>query len=114
MKKWLVIALLSLPVMGRAEAWLTAAPSHNFEMGNGGNVGLDISQPLSGPWSFDPHFGITSAEGFRDHIGVFDLTYKFSPRLSLSTGFMYDDYRLYGASPTIDHDVHTTLKVRLW
>lgn len=114
MKKLLLFVLLLMPTLAHSEAWLTIGQNHNFVLGDGGSVGLDISQSLCGPVSLLPHGTFDSNSGFRDRSGGLDVSYFINPKLSFIVGAQYEKYELLGVSPTETHDIHTGIRIKLW
>lgn len=115
MKK-LLLLLLFIPALGQtAEVYLTLGQNHNFNLGAGYSSRLDIEQPLSQSLNLHPYGSVDRNEGFHDRLGGLDLDYTISPLVTLSVGAEYDKYELIAADdPTETHDIHTSVKIRLW
>jgi len=114
MKK-LLLLLFFVPAIAHAEAFLTVGQNHNFMLGSGYSLRLDIEEPLIGPLSIHPYGSFDRNTGFHDRLGGLDLDWAINSRLTLSVGSEYDKYELIAADdPTETCDVHTAVRIKLW
>lgn len=114
MKLLKILFLLLFPVCAYSDGYLAINQDHNFVLGDGAGISLDIREPITGSWYYSPHFSFESVDGFGDKTSSMNIGYVFTPRLDVSVGATYEKYSLYGAPPTETHDVHSTIRFKLW
>ena len=115
MKRLLLFLVLLLPTLAYSEAWLTVGGNHNYMLGSGTSVNLNITQPLYGPLSLAPYGSFDTNGGFRDRSGGLDINYSLTSRVFFSVGEEYEKYELLSANdPTETHNTHVAVHFKLW
>lgn len=103
--------MLSLPL----SLWLSFTPMYLSSMGSGTGFGANAAYTLSKRAAITFDMGTTTDTSFKDRNGSLDYSYDLiKDRLNMSAGFGFDQYDLYGAGPTVDKNMHCTVKVKVF